>query len=46
MMDELDGVGAARGLLAYDRAPHELHEGLIRLWQLVRLDLSVERLVA
>lgn len=46
MMDEHGALDAARILLAQDLATHELHQGLIRLWELGRLDLSIERLVA
>ena len=41
MVNELGGVGAARRLLSTD----DLQAGLTRLWELRRLDLSVEALV-
>lgn len=46
MVTELGCLGAVRALLAQDLLPNQYHEGLMRLWDLRRLDLSVERLVA
>ena len=40
MVNELGGVGAAKRLLGTD----DLQAGLTRLWELGRLDLSVEAL--
>jgi hypothetical protein len=46
MVADRGPVGAVRALLAVDLGPGVFHEGLTRLWQLGRLDLSMERLVA
>ena len=41
MIYEYGGIAAAKRLLEYD----QLHEGLIRLWEYKRLDLSMEALI-
>jgi hypothetical protein len=45
MITEHGAGGAVRALLAADLGPGVFHEGLTRLWEEGRLDLSMERLV-